>query len=285
MNVWLRRRAWPTNCMPCLHSASRRMFVRSSSRESSPTRRRRVVRNCVDRQRARPHRFRHQRRRQLSSTPPVSRTISTMPGLGTVYVRVDSLPDVAGRFFVLGYYDFDLGDVYDDDAGLEVGHARTRARAGKSTSRASPPGDLFNNFQGGFLDNTNGNVFPDDVAMGLGWTFRCLGRRIRGDLVPREPGASGRSVLPHPVRQLGRSRVPLVHAARAGAGLARAARSRARGPRGHAPAAQGLTRGPDRTQRIAAAPGVTRARPCCNRPAVAYARSEQDQLAERAHRR
>ena len=91
-------------------------------------------------------------------------------GLGTVYVRVDSLPDVAGRFFVLGYYDFDMGDFYDDDSGLEVG----TPGQGESWEIDEPgftTGNLFNNFQGGFLDNTNGNVFPDDVAMGLGWTF------------------------------------------------------------------------------------------------------------------
>ena len=91
-------------------------------------------------------------------------------GLGTVYVRVDSLPDVAGRFFVLGYYDFDMGEFYDDDEGVETG-TPGKGESWEIDEPGFTTGNLFNNFQGGFLDNTNGNVFPDDVAMGLGWTF------------------------------------------------------------------------------------------------------------------
>lgn len=91
-------------------------------------------------------------------------------GLGSVFVRVDSTLDITSQFFVLGYFDYDLGDFYDDDGGVEIGSPGS----GQSWEIDEPgftTGNLLSNFQGGFLDGTNGNLFPDDVAMGLGWTF------------------------------------------------------------------------------------------------------------------
>ena len=56
------------------------------------------------------------------------------------------------------------------DGGVEIGSPGS----GQSWEIDEPgftTGNLLSNFQGGFLDGTNGNLFPDDVAMGLGWTF------------------------------------------------------------------------------------------------------------------
>jgi hypothetical protein len=91
-------------------------------------------------------------------------------GLGSVFVRVDSTLDITSQFFVLGYFDYELGEYYDDDGGVEIGSPGP----GQSWEIDEPgftTGNLLYNFQGGFLDGTNGNLFPDDVAMGLGWTF------------------------------------------------------------------------------------------------------------------
>lgn len=89
-------------------------------------------------------------------------------GLGAIRVLVTG----AGEHFVIGYLDFDIGDVADDEFGGTVG----APGAGQSWEIDGPGfgfGDLYDNFQNGALDNSNA-VPPDspaDVALGLGWNF------------------------------------------------------------------------------------------------------------------
>jgi PEP-CTERM motif len=88
-------------------------------------------------------------------------------GLGTVVVRVNT----DGANSVLGYYDFDIGDLTFD----ELGAANGAPGAGESWEIDEPGfvfGNIYLNFQGGALDNTNGiDGVLEDVAMGLGINF------------------------------------------------------------------------------------------------------------------
>jgi hypothetical protein len=88
-------------------------------------------------------------------------------GLGSVTVRANA----NGENFVLGYFDFDLGDLNFDDTGA-VGGA---PGAGESFEIDEPGfvfGNIFANFQGGALDNTNAlDGILEDTAMALGLTF------------------------------------------------------------------------------------------------------------------
>jgi hypothetical protein len=88
-------------------------------------------------------------------------------GLGSVTVRANS----DGENFVLGYYDFDIGDVHFDETGAVNG----APGAGDSFEIDEPGfvfGNIFANFQGGSLDNTNAlDGILEDTAMALGLTF------------------------------------------------------------------------------------------------------------------
>lgn len=91
-------------------------------------------------------------------------------GLGSVTVRVTA----DGDNFVLGYFDFDLGDVNVDETGVVNG----AAGAGQSFEIDEPgfgSGNIHANFQGGALDNTNALAGTlDDAAMALGLSFNLL---------------------------------------------------------------------------------------------------------------
>jgi len=88
-------------------------------------------------------------------------------GLGSVTVRANT----DGNNSVIGYYDFDLGENNFDETGVVNG----APGAGVSYEIDEPGfvfGDIFANFQGGALDNTNALVdLQEDVAMALGLDF------------------------------------------------------------------------------------------------------------------
>lgn len=88
-------------------------------------------------------------------------------GLGSVSVIVKG----KGSHFVLGYFDYEIGDLFFD----ELGAANGAIGAGESWEIDEPGftfGNIFLNFQGGALDNTNGiDGVLEDVAMALGRTF------------------------------------------------------------------------------------------------------------------
>ena len=88
-------------------------------------------------------------------------------GLGSVTVRANT----DGNNFVLGYFDFDLGDSNFDETGAVNG----APGAGGSFEIDEPGfvfGNIFANFQGGALDNTNAlDGLEEDVAMALGQDF------------------------------------------------------------------------------------------------------------------
>jgi hypothetical protein len=89
-------------------------------------------------------------------------------GLGAIRVLVAG----AGDHSVIGYFDFDIGDVSDDEFGGTGG----APGAGQSWEIDEPgfgSGDIYDNFVAGALDNSN--AVPagtsNDVAMALGWSF------------------------------------------------------------------------------------------------------------------
>jgi hypothetical protein len=88
-------------------------------------------------------------------------------GLGSVSVIVKG----KGSHFVLGYFDYEIGDLFFD----ELGAANGAPDAGESWEIDEPGfvfGNIYNNFQGGFLDNSNGiEGVLEDVAMALGRSF------------------------------------------------------------------------------------------------------------------
>jgi hypothetical protein len=88
-------------------------------------------------------------------------------GLGSVTIRANA----NGENIVLGYFDFDLGDLNFDDTGAVSG----APGAGESFEIDEPGfvfGDIFANFQGGALDNTNAlDGILEDTAMALGLTL------------------------------------------------------------------------------------------------------------------
>jgi hypothetical protein len=95
-------------------------------------------------------------------------------GLGTLRVRVSG----EGSHFVLGYFDYEIGEVFFDETGGTSG----TPGAGESWEVDEPGfvfGNILLNFQGGALDNTNGvDGLVDDVAMALGRSFDlALGSR------------------------------------------------------------------------------------------------------------
>jgi hypothetical protein len=91
-------------------------------------------------------------------------------GLGSVSVIVKG----KGSHFVLGYFDYEIGDLFFD----ELGAANGAPGAGESWEIDEPGfvfGNIFNNFQGGALDNSNGvEGVLEDVAMALGRTFNVV---------------------------------------------------------------------------------------------------------------
>jgi hypothetical protein len=91
-------------------------------------------------------------------------------GLGSVSVIVKG----KGEHFVLGYFDYEIGDLFFD----ELGAANGAPGAGESWEIDEPGftfGNIFLNFQGGALDNTNGiDGVLEDVAMALGRTFNVV---------------------------------------------------------------------------------------------------------------
>jgi hypothetical protein len=91
-------------------------------------------------------------------------------GLGSVSVIVKG----KGEHFVLGYFDYEIGDLFFD----ELGAANGAPGAGESWEIDEPGftfGNIFLNFQGGALDNTNGiEGVLEDVAMALGRTFNVV---------------------------------------------------------------------------------------------------------------
>lgn len=91
-------------------------------------------------------------------------------GLGSVSVIVKG----KGEHFVLGYFDYEIGDLFFD----ELGAANGAPGAGESWEIDEPGftfGNIFLNFQGGALDNTNGiDGVLEDVAMALGRTFNIV---------------------------------------------------------------------------------------------------------------
>ena len=91
-------------------------------------------------------------------------------GLGSVSVIVKG----KGEHFVLGYFDYEIGDLFFD----ELGAANGAPGAGESWEIDEPGftfGNIYLNFQGGALDNTNGiDGVLEDVAMALGRTFKVV---------------------------------------------------------------------------------------------------------------
>jgi hypothetical protein len=92
-------------------------------------------------------------------------------GLGAVRVLVTG----AGDHSVIGYFDFEIGNVLDDEFGGSGG----APGAGQSWEIDEPGflfGDIYANFLAGALDNTN--AVPagtaNDVAMALGWNFSSV---------------------------------------------------------------------------------------------------------------
>jgi hypothetical protein len=96
-------------------------------------------------------------------------------GLGSVSVIVKG----KGEHFVLGYFDYEIGDLFFD----ELGAANGVAGMGESWEIDEPGftfGNIYLNFQGGALDNTNGvDGVLEDVAMALGRTFSVVYGGIR----------------------------------------------------------------------------------------------------------
>lgn len=96
-------------------------------------------------------------------------------GLGSVSVIVKG----KGEHFVLGYFDYEIGDLFFD----ELGAANGVAAMGESWEIDEPGftfGNIYLNFQGGALDNTNGiDGVLEDVAMALGRTFNVVYGGIR----------------------------------------------------------------------------------------------------------
>ncbi len=96
-------------------------------------------------------------------------------GLGSVSVIVKG----KGEHFVLGYFDYEIGDLFFD----ELGAANGVAGMGESWEIDEPGftfGNIYLNFQGGALDNTNGiDGVLEDVAMALGRTFNVVYGGIR----------------------------------------------------------------------------------------------------------
>jgi hypothetical protein len=88
-------------------------------------------------------------------------------GLGSVTIRANA----NGENIVLGYFDFDLGDLNFDDTGAVNG----APGAGESFEIDEPGfvfGDIFANFRAGALDNTNAlDGILEDTAMALGLTL------------------------------------------------------------------------------------------------------------------
>lgn len=91
-------------------------------------------------------------------------------GLGSVSVIVKGF----GPHFVLGYFDYEIGDLFFD----ELGAANGAPDMGESWEIDEPGfvfGNIYNNFQGGALDNTNGiDGVLEDVAMALGRSFNVV---------------------------------------------------------------------------------------------------------------
>ena len=91
-------------------------------------------------------------------------------GLGSISVIVKG----KGEHFVLGYFDYEIGDLFFD----ELGAANGAAGIGESWEIDEPGftfGNIFLNFQGGALDNTNGiDGVLEDVAMALGRSFNVV---------------------------------------------------------------------------------------------------------------
>jgi hypothetical protein len=91
-------------------------------------------------------------------------------GLGSVSVIVKG----KGSHFVLGYFDYEIGDLFFD----ELGAANGAPGAGESWEIDEPGftfGNIYLNFQGGALDNSNGiDGVLEDVAMALGRTFNVV---------------------------------------------------------------------------------------------------------------
>lgn len=91
-------------------------------------------------------------------------------GLGSVSVIVKG----KGEHFVLGYFDYEIGELFFD----ELGAVNGAPGAGESWEIDEPGftfGNIFLNFQGGALDNTNGiDGVLEDVAMALGRTFNVV---------------------------------------------------------------------------------------------------------------
>jgi hypothetical protein len=100
-------------------------------------------------------------------TPANVRYTLDASGLGSLSVIVKG----KGEHFVLGYFDYEIGDLFFD----ELGAANGMPGMGESWEIDEPGfvfGDIYNNFQGGFLDNSNGiDGVLEDVAMALGRTF------------------------------------------------------------------------------------------------------------------
>jgi hypothetical protein len=88
-------------------------------------------------------------------------------GLGSVSVIVKG----KGSHFVLGYFDYEIGDLFFDELGATNG----APGAGESWEIDEPGftfGNIYLNFQGGALDNSNGIAgVLEDVAMALGRSF------------------------------------------------------------------------------------------------------------------
>lgn len=103
-------------------------------------------------------------------TPANVRYALDSSGLGSVSVIVKGF----GPHFVLGYFDYEIGDLFFD----ELGAANGAPGAGESWEIDEPGfvfGDIYSNFQGGFLDDSNGiEGMLEDVAMALGRSFNVV---------------------------------------------------------------------------------------------------------------
>jgi len=104
----------------------------------------------------------------VTPTPPGITYNLDGSGLGSVTVRVDG----TGSHFVLGYFDFSIGNFFDDEFG-ELSGVPGAGQSWEIDVTDFTGGNIYTNFLAGVLDNA-GFTGPEDVAMALGWSFNSV---------------------------------------------------------------------------------------------------------------
>jgi hypothetical protein len=112
--------------------------------------------------------------------PPGS-TLDTANGLGTVHLLFTG----AGAHSSILFVDHEMSEAANTFFN-ELGEVSGVPSAGASWEIDEPgfsssPGDIFDNFLTGTLDNSVGKADPDDVSMAMGWNF-ILGAGEQGTL-------------------------------------------------------------------------------------------------------